>query len=144
MLVTAGFFSEQSGRKAHFAFTFLLLGSNPTLAPLATSLLHFTFNEHSAASFGIVLLMLTLCGGLFWYARRTQSYWFLVLVAGYAYLTVGCLLAQLIMALPNALTEWAITILFTLSALSVVLFFVNLKKIVRGPASVPPVDPLSN
>ena len=31
------------------------------------------------------LLMLALCAGLFWYARRTHSYWFLVLAAVYAY-----------------------------------------------------------
>ncbi len=134
-LMAAGFYSEHSGRKAHFAFTYLLLGSNLALAALATSLLRSAFSEQLIASFGIALLMLALCAGLFWYARRTLSYWFLVLAAGYAYFATCYLLVQLVMALPDFLITMAATVLFPLSALLVVLFFVNLKKIMHGPAA---------
>ncbi|WP_210519202.1 DUF2157 domain-containing protein [Hymenobacter terricola] len=134
VLMAAGFYSEHQGRKAHFAFTYLLLGSNLALAALATSLVHATFNEQPVASTGAALLVLALCGGLFWYARRTQSYWFLILAAGYAYLAVGCLVGQVIMALPNDLIGLVLMVFFPLSALGMVLFFVNLKKIMHGSA----------
>ena len=139
VLMTAGFYSEHRGHKAHFAFTYLLLGSNLALAALATSLVRATFREQPLVGVGTTLLMLALCAGLFWYARRTQSYWFLVLAAGYAYFAACYMLVQLTLALPESLILAASTIFFPLSALAVVLFFINLKKIMRGSAgSVPP------
>jgi MFS family permease len=138
VLMAAGFYSEFSHRKAHFAFTYLLLGSNLVLGALATDLVKAAFkDEQHLAGFGIMLLMLALCAGLFWYARRTVSYWFLVLAAGYGYFAACYLLVQLIMALPNKLIVLTLMVVFPLSALAVVLFFVNLKKIMRGPASAP-------
>ena len=137
-LMVAGFYSEYAGRKAHFAFTYLLLGSNLALASLATVLVQLTFHEQPFAGFGTALLMLGLCAGLFWYARRTLSYWFLILAAGYAYFAVGYLLAQILMALPGEVVAPALTFFFPLSALGVVLFFINLKKILRGPTDVSP------
>ena len=136
VLMAAGFYSEYSGRKAHFAFTYLLLGSNLALASLSTSAVQSAFHEQPVTSTGTALVMLALCAGLFWYARRTQSYWFLVLAAGYAYCAAACLLALFIMALPEFLIFMALVVLFPLSALAVVLFFVNLKKIMHG--STPP------
>ncbi|MDB5267449.1 MAG: hypothetical protein JWP58_489 [Hymenobacter sp.] len=133
-LMATGFYSEYSNRKAHFAFTYLLLGSNLALASLATSAIESAFHEQLAVSTGAAVVMLALCAGLFWYARRTQSYWFLVLAAGYAYCAAGCLLALFIMALPEFLIMLALVVLFPLSALAVVLFFVNLKKIMHGSA----------
>lgn len=138
VLMAAGFYSEHFGRKAHFAFTYLLLGSNLALASLTTATLQASFHEHHFTVFGSALLTLVLCAGLLWYARRTQSYWFLVLAAAYAYIAVGCLLAQFIMALPGELIVASLLIVFPLSALAVVLFFVNIKKILRGPAASPP------
>lgn len=133
VLMAAGFYSEHSGRKAHFAFTYLLLGSNLALAALTTATLRASFDEQHFIVFGSAFLTFILCGGLFWYARRTQSYWFLVLAAGYAYIAAGCVLAQFIMAMPDDLIIGSLVIVFPLSALAVVLFFVNLKKILRGP-----------
>ena len=136
-LMAAGFYSEYSGRKAHFAFTYLLLGSNLALAPLVTVLLQLTFREQPFAGFGtaLLMLMLALCAGLFWYARRTMSHWFLILAAGYAYFAIGYLVAQVIMTLPGDLIALAVTVFFPLSALGVVLFFVNMKKILQGSAN---------
>ena len=138
VLMVAGFYSEYRARKAHFAFTYLLFGSNLALASLSTSAIELAFHEQPWASTGTALVMLALCAGLFWYARRTQSYWFLVLAAGYAYCAAGCLLGLFIMALPDFITWLALVVLFPLSALLVVLFFVNLKKIMRG--STPPLS----
>ncbi|MBO2011966.1 DUF2157 domain-containing protein [Hymenobacter negativus] len=137
LLMAAGFYSEHSGRKAHFAFTYLLLGSNLALAALATSLLKATFHDEPALGLSYVVIMLTLCAGLFWYARRLQSYWFLVLAAGYAYFAACYLLVQLVSTLPNGLILGLSFFLFPLSALLVVLFFVNLKKIMHGPVKPP-------
>jgi hypothetical protein len=134
LLMAAGFYAERSGRKAHFAFTYLLLGSNLALAALATSLVRVTFHEQPGVGAGSVLLMLGLCAGLYWYARRTQSYWFLVLAAGYAYFAACYILVQFIMTLPNDIVLLSAFILFPLSALLVVLFFINLKKIMHGTA----------
>ena len=150
VLMAAGFWSEYAGRKAHFAFTYLLLGSNLALAALATMLVQLTFREAPGAGFGTALLVLALCAGLFWYARRTASYWFLILAAGYAYFAVCYLLVQFLIALPGELAVLLGTVFFPLSALGVVLFFVKLKKIlgaplagstVAGPPSPPPAQP---
>ena len=138
VLMAAGFYAEYYGRKAHFAFTYLLLGSNLALASLATVLVQLTFRGQPFTGFGTALLLLALCAGLFWYARRTLSYWFLILAAGYAYAAVAYLLAQILMTLPGDLIALAATVFFPLSALGVVLFFVNLKKILRGPAGAAP------
>lgn len=135
VLMAAGFYSEYSRHKAHFAFTYLLLGSNLALAALSTLLLHFTFNQEFAASLTIVLPLMTLCAGLFWYARRTLSYWFLILASGYAYLAAVCLMGQVIIALPNDAIIPALMMALPLSAFAMVLFFLNLKKILHGPAA---------
>ena len=137
VLMAAGFYSEYRSRKAHFSFTYLLLGCNLALASLATSAITLAFDEQPLASTGAALLMLALCVGLFWYGRRTSSYWFVVLAGGYAYCAAGCLLGLFIMILPEFLIVLALVVLFPLSALGVVFFFANLKKIMRGPTSPP-------
>ena len=144
-LMAAGFYSEHQGRKAHFAFTYLLLGSNLALAALATSLVQAAFHEQPLRSLGSLLLIAGLCAGLFWYARRTQSYWFLVLAAGYAYFAACYVLVLVIMAMPEALAIITGFVFFPLSAVLVVLFFVKLKKIMHRPTAPatpnPPAQP---
>ena len=142
-LMAAGFYSEYKGRKAHFAFTYLLLGSNLALLPLAADAVEAALDEKLGAVLGTGLLMLLLCAGLVWYARRTQSYWFLVLAAAYAYVAVCGILAQVFLALPNALAEFGLLVFFPLSAVVVVLFFVNIKKIMcyQAPSPTGPVPP---
>ena len=136
VLMAAGFYSEYRGRKAHFAFTYLLLGSNLALAALATVLVRNAFGElQRPAGFVAALLMLGLCAGLFWYARRTQSYWFLVLAAGYAYLVASYVFLQFIIAIGDSFLVLGGFLFFPASALAVVLFFVNIKKILHGPAA---------
>jgi hypothetical protein len=138
VLMAAGFYSEYDQRKPHFAFTYLLLGSNLALAALATSLVKTAFDEMLAASLGTALVMPALCAGLFWYARRVQSYWFLVLAAGYGYFAAWCVLAQLVMCLPQELIMGTSSIAFPLSALLVVVFFAKPKTILHGPTTPTP------
>ncbi|MFD2718747.1 DUF2157 domain-containing protein [Hymenobacter monticola] len=135
LLMAAGFYSEHQGRKAHFAFTYLLLGSNLALAALATSLVGTSLYEPLGLSY--VVVMLALCAGLYWYARRTQSYWFLVLAAGYAYFATGYVLVELLLLLPSDAVFMAAFFLLPTSAVLVVLFFINIRKIMHGPADAP-------
>ncbi|GAA3985386.1 hypothetical protein GCM10022407_32880 [Hymenobacter antarcticus] len=140
VLMAAGFYSEHRGRKAHFAFTYLLLGSNLALAALATVLLDGIMHERFLAGMSTALLMLGLCAGLFWYARRTHSYWFLLLAAGYAYFVASCIFIQLILALGDGLIVAGAFIYFPASALAVVLFFINLKNILHGSTGAFPAS----
>ncbi|HEX8329924.1 MAG TPA: DUF2157 domain-containing protein [Hymenobacter sp.] len=137
LLMAAGFYSEYRDRKAHFAFTYLLLGSNLALAALATLLVQAALHDQPILGLSYVVVILALCAGLYWYARRTQSYWFLVLAAGYAYFAVGYVLVQVVMLLPSELVFMAAFFQFPLSAILVVVFFINIKKIMRGPTDVP-------
>ena len=139
-LMAAGFYSEHQRRKAHFGFTYLLLGSNLALAALATVLLDGVLHERFLAGMSTALLMLGLCAGLFWYARRTHSYWFLVLAAGYAYFTVSVVFIQLTLALDEDLIVLGAFLYFPASALAVVFFFINLKNILRGATGTSPAS----
>ena len=140
-LSAVGLWSERAGRKAHFTFTYLLLGCNLALIALLVTMVKATFDDGMLLSFGAAGLTLGLCAGLLWYARRTQSYWFLVLSAVYGYFAFCWTVGQLLALLPSGLTLLAATVFLPLSALAVVLFFVNLKKIMHGPTGpVPPVS----
>jgi len=141
-LMAVGLFSEYRSRKAHFAFTYLLLGCNLALIPLAIIQVKAAFDEDLLLVLFAGCMTLVLCASLLWYARRAYSYWFLVLAAGYAYVAACTILSQALMALPRGLRELAWMAFFPLSAAAAVLFFVNIKKIMRAnagpPAGAPP------
>jgi hypothetical protein len=128
LLVAAGLASERWCLKPHFAFTYLLLGSN--LAGLAA--LHFFFERTGLAAVGWLLVVLALGAGLVWYARRTQSYLFLLLGVAYSYVVVTAGLFRLLVA---ARVDEGMVVLgmlyFPLSLLGVILLLVNIKKILR-------------
>ena len=127
-LVAAGLASERWRLKPHFAFTYLLLGSN--LAGLAG--LHFFFERTGLAAAGWLLVVLALGVGLTWYARRTQSYLFLLLGVAYSYVVVTAGLVRLLVA---GGAEEGLVVLgmlyFPLSLLGIVLLLINSKKILR-------------
>ncbi len=127
-LVAAGLASERWQRKAHFAYTYLLLGSN--LALLAASSLFF--EREGLAAAGCWLLVLGICAGLVWYARRTQSYLFLLLAVGYGYVigTVGLYRLAEGLGLAEALFSVG-TLYFPLTLGALVVFFIKIKKILR-------------
>ena len=127
-LVAAGLASEYLNKKRHFAFTYLVLGSN--LALLAASSL--LFDAHGGEGALWLLLVLGLSAGLVWYARRTQSYLFLLLGVAYSYVAVTYALVQLFDSTPD---DWWILFMiiayFPATLLGVVLLFINIKKILR-------------
>ena len=125
-LVAAGLAAERWQRKAHFAYTYLLLGSN--LALLATT--NLFFERTGPAAFGCWLLVLGICAGLVWYARHTQSYLFLLLAVAYGYVvgTAGLYRLSERLGLEDLLFGFG-TLYFPLTLGALVLFFVKIKKI---------------
>ncbi|MGI4875785.1 MAG: DUF2157 domain-containing protein [Janthinobacterium lividum] len=129
-LVVAGLLSEDLGRKRHFAFTYLSLGSN--LALLAASALLFDADGFILGLLWL-LVVLVLSAGLVWYARRTQSYLFLLLAVAYSYVAVTY---AVVMGLGHShgSGDWfffLVIFYFPLTLLWVVLLFINIKKILR-------------
>ena len=131
-LMAVGLYAELRRRKAHFAFTYLLLGSNLALLALMATLSEAIFDDQYWWGPPAAGLALALCVGLYWYARRTQSYWFLILAAIYAYGVACYLFGVLALVAPNVLTFWFGTVYFPLSAVAVILFFINIKKLIRS------------
>ncbi|MGI4737259.1 MAG: DUF2157 domain-containing protein [Janthinobacterium lividum] len=98
-LLAAGLVSEQLRRKPHFAYTYLLLGSNAALLAAMVRL----FDGGSGRewpellrAFLVALLVLGICTVLVWYARRVQSYVFLLLAVGYGYVAFTSVLVVLL------------------------------------------------
>ncbi len=128
-LVAAGLLSEQLRRKRHFAYTYLLLGSNVALAAAMTLLV----KTDDAGAVVWWLLVLGLAAGLVWYARRTQSYLFLLLGVVYAYAAVTYAVYKLLVLLDGsgALVFYVGMLYLLGSAIFVIFFFINMKRILR-------------
>ena len=127
-LVAAGLLSEFLDRKRHFAFTYLSLGSNVALLA-ASSLL---FHTEGVYCLPWLLLVLGLSAGLVWYARRTQSYLFLLLSVAYSYVAITYVLV--VALAQNHSTDWItpmIVLYLPLTLVGIVLLFLNIKKILR-------------
>jgi Predicted membrane protein (DUF2157) len=126
------FYSEWMRRKAHFAPTFLSLGANLTGAGLA-SLLIDGWDSVTAILLGAVGLA-GLCFGLYQFARRTHSHWFLVLAAGWGYFLVTYLWVRLMIATDAEEGAILLSILyFVFSTFAIIRFFLNLKKLLPPP-----------
>lgn len=69
--------------------------------------------------------MLATCAGLVWYARRSQTYLFLLMGAVFGYIGVTYLLFE---ALDSELGLILGTLYFPLSAISLVLLLINVKR----------------
>jgi hypothetical protein len=128
VLVVAGLLSEFFDRKRHFAFTYLSLGGNVAL--LAT--MSVLFHTEGRYTLPWLLLVLGLSAGLVWYARRAQSYLFLLMSVTYSYVAV-------IYAIISALSSdhsgnWIVPMIvlyLPLTLVGIVLLFLNSKKILR-------------
>lgn len=124
VLSLVGLVSEYKNLKKHFSFTYLLLGSNLTL--IATMIGMFSH----AHWYVYTLIALALCVGLFQYARKTQSYIFLLMGVIYGYIAFTYLLFK-ILELINSETLWLLAMYyFLLSGVGVVMFLINIKKII--------------
>ena len=138
LLVAMGLASEHQQRKAHFAFTYLLLGCNLALIALLTTMVKASFDSQVLLSLLAAAASVGLCVGLYWYARRTGSYWFLVLGAGYGYFAICWAVGQVLVLLPEDLWVAAAYLFLPLSAGLVVFFFVNIRKLMPDLAKAPP------
>lgn len=125
-LVAAGLASEYLNKKRHFAYTYLALGSN--LALLAASALLFDDNSRKLLW---LLLVVGLSAGLVWYARRTQSYLFLLLGVAYSYVALTYALITILGPSSEGTWLFLIIVYFPLTLMGIVLFFINIKKMLR-------------
>ncbi|AYA36011.1 DUF2157 domain-containing protein [Hymenobacter oligotrophus] len=137
-LMAAGLASERYHRKPHFAYTYVLMGSNLALLAALTSLFRSDDTAHLPAALGVVLL-LAFSAGLWQYGRRSHSYLFVLLAALYGYVAVTYTFIQLIAALDSTILSIAAVycamVYFPASAAGVIWLLKNLKKIVRGHES---------
>lgn len=137
-LLAAGLASEQLRRKPHFAYTYMLLGSNVALLAAMVRLFDSLGNGTEwptlLRALLVALLVLGICTVLGWYARRTQSYVFLLLAVSYGYVafTSTLLLLVRLIGVSESDTFLSLGILyFPLSFIGLILFLTNIKKILR-------------
>lgn len=126
VLSAMGFISEYKNLKKHFSFTYLLLGSNLTL--IATLIGMFS---HANWSVVYALITLTLCVGLFLYARKTQSYIFLLMGVIYVYIALTYLLFKFAEAISSEFIYMFAMYYFLLSGVGVIVFLMKIKKILK-------------
>jgi uncharacterized membrane protein len=126
VLSGVGLYSEYKNLKKHFSFTYLLLGSNLTLIACMVGM----FNHGNW--FIYVVIALALSVGLFFYARKTQSYLFLLMGVIYGYIAFSYLLFRIVEMSENQ-ELWILGMYYFLaSGVGVVMFLINIKKILLG------------
>lgn len=137
-LLAAGLVSEQLRRKPHFSYTYMLLGSNVALLAAMVRLFEGAGNGTESPTLVrvllVALLVLGICTVLVWYARRTQSYVFLLLAVSYGYVafTSALLLLARLIGVSESDTFLTLGMLyFPLSFIGLILFLINIKKILR-------------
>lgn len=128
VLMAAGLVSEHRRLKRHFAFTYLSLGANVAL--LAATAILFGGSAAHLPSWLMVPVIFIASGFLVWYARRTQSYLFLLMGVIYSYIVLTYLLIRLV---EHSSDGWVLLMMgyFPLSAVGAILLFVNIRKILR-------------
>jgi hypothetical protein len=128
VLVVTGLLSEFLNRKRHFAFTYLSLGGNVAL--LAT--MSVLFHTEGRYTLPWLLLVLGLSAGLVWYARRAQSYLFLLMSVAYSYVAITYAIISALSSDHSG--NWImlmIVLYLPLTLVGIVLLFLNSKKILR-------------
>jgi hypothetical protein len=116
-LIAIGVFSEIKNIKAHFSYSYYMLGGNlAVIASLAATFAHSKW---------FWLIMMPLCMTFVWYARKTGSHLFLLMGVIYGYIgTTYVLLSSLNNASGIIYYGFA-------SCFAIVLFFTNYKKILN-------------
>jgi hypothetical protein len=128
VLVVTGLLSEFLDRKRHFAFTYLSLGGNVAL--LAT--MSVLFHTEGRYTLPWLLLVLGLSAGLVWYARRAQSYLFLLMSVAYSYVAITYAIISALSSDHSG--NWIVPMIvlyLPLTLVGIVLLFLNSKKILR-------------
>ena len=126
VLSAMGFISEYKNLKKHFSFTYLLLGSNLTLIATLSGMF-----SHANWSVVYALITLTLCVGLFLYARKTQSYIFLLMGVIYVYIALTYLLFKFVEPISSEFVYMFTMYYFLLSGVGVIVFLMKIKKILK-------------
>ncbi len=122
-----GLWSDLTNHKRHFAFAYLSLGGNLALVAL-TAALFLGPGQTGVPRWVVLPVLLATCAALAWYARRTQSYLFLLMGAVFGYVAFSYLLFEVF----DLIDGLALGLLyFPLTAVGVVAFLVNLKRILR-------------
>jgi hypothetical protein len=117
-LVVVGLFLNQRSIKPHFTFSYLNFGFN--LATIAALYGSFEINKIPYA-----LLVLAFCALGILYARRAQSYFFLLASTIYGYIAFTTLIFHFI-------DESALVLFYGIaSCFGIVLFFLNFKKLLK-------------
>ncbi|WP_083325910.1 hypothetical protein [Hymenobacter coccineus] len=120
-LLAVGLWSDVTRHKAHFAFAYVSLGGNLALFALTASL----FSSYGLPHAGAPPLLLAVCASLIWYARRSQSYLFLLMGAVFGYIGVTYLLFEVLGSEIGFLLG---TLYFPASAIGVALLLINMKR----------------
>jgi hypothetical protein len=135
-LLAAGLVSERFRRKPHFGYTYMLLGSNVALLAAMVRLFDSSGSGTEwptlLRALLVALLALGICTVLVWYARRTQSYVFLLLAISYGYVasTSALVILGLFISIKEGFFPLAI-LYFPLSLIGLVWLLINIKKILR-------------
>jgi hypothetical protein len=128
LVVTGGaLLLERRGTKAHFTPTYLLLAGN--LSALAAL---FGWFDDGPAAWGYLPVVLGWCVLLGWYARRSHSFFFLLLAVGYAYAALTYLFYRL---LPDELVAVFALYYFVLSCGGVVWLLFGYKRLLGIPTN---------
>jgi hypothetical protein len=122
-LIIFSMISERKKMKAHFSFTYLFYGLN--LASVAT--LAGLFNFEWTLIYGLIALLLGM--GSVLYARKTQSYIFMLSGVLYGYISFSYLFVEFVSKFES---YFFFQFYFLASAGGVIYFLINLKKLVKG------------
>ena len=129
VLLLVGLGSDILNRKRHFAFTYILLGSNLALLAAIAAL----FNSHQSLLLSgpvAALFILLVSAVLIWYARRSQSYVFLLMGMLYGYVALTYFMFR-ISEFTNGDAVALLVFYIPLTTLAIVFLFINGKKLLR-------------
>jgi hypothetical protein len=131
-LVAMGWFLDGKGIKKHFTFTYLQFGGN--LLFMATLAGLFTLDSQRVI---FALLLAALSYSFITYARRGQSFWFMLIAMIYGYIGLTYLIFRL-----DAIDDFFFAMVyFIISCAGVIYFFLNHKKwMISNESSLPPKE----
>jgi hypothetical protein len=131
VLAALSHFIVAKNLKKHFSFTYFNFGMQ-LLFVCALSAMFTTDDPFKTMYF---ILLAVLCFVAFWYARKEQSFYFLLLAAVYGYVGVTYLFVLLIDSMSSNIGDEIIflsLLYFIFSCIGIILFFFKYKKILRS------------
>ncbi len=123
LYMAVGLLSEFRKLKQHFAFSYLLLGSNLALIAGIAGV----FSEHHKYLY--ILIVLTISVGLFFFAKLKQSYYFLLTGIVFTYIAFTKAFFDIIP--DDSMKVWFAAYYFVATGIGVIFLLFNLKKILK-------------